>query len=162
MRSWYALFTKPQREQQVSEILSEKNIETYVPTIQVRRRGRTVKRPFFPRYMFIRVDFEEVGLSEVQWTPGLISIVNFDGALTRVPETIIDHLRERLQEVNSNGTYSPFKRGDKVRIKSGPLRDLEAVFDRHLSAADRVRVLVNVLGGLTRTEIDIDDIERLG
>lgn len=161
MKSWYALFTKPRRETQVGEILSEKDIETYVPTIRERRRGRTVERPFFPRYMFVRVDFDKVGLSEVKWTPGLTRIVNLGGEPTPVPEAIIERLKERLQEINSSGTYSPFKKGDKVRIKSGPLRDLEAVFDAHLSSADRVRILVGVLGDLTRTEIDVDDIERL-
>lgn len=161
MESWYTLFTKPRREQQVSEILSEKDIETYVPIIRMRRRGRTVERPFFPRYMFIRVDFNQVGLSEVQWTPGLTSIVSFGGGPVRVPAEIINHLKQRLHELNSSGTYSPFKKGDRVRIKSGPLRDLEAVFDTHLSSADRVRILINVLGNLTRAEINIDDIERV-
>lgn len=161
MKAWYTLFTKPRREHQVSEILSEKDIETYVPTIQVRRRGRTVERPFFPRYMFIRVNFDEVGLSEVKWTPGLTRIVSFGGGPTQVPEVMIEELKERLEVMNSNGTYSPFEKGDKVRIKSGPLQDLEAVFDEHLSSADRVRILVSVLGDLTRTEIDVDDIERV-
>ncbi|MFQ5859547.1 MAG: transcription termination/antitermination protein NusG [Anaerolineae bacterium] len=161
MEAWYALFTKPRCEQQVGEILSAKGIETYVPIIQVRRRGRNVERPFFPRYMFIRVDFDQVGLSEVRWTPGLTDIVSFGGGPTRVPQAIIRRLKKRLHELNSGGTYSPFKHGDKVRIKSGPLRDFEAVFDAHLSSADRVRVLVNVLGNLTRTEIDVDAIEQL-
>lgn len=161
MKSWYALFTKPRREQQVGEILSEKDIETYVPIIQVRRRGRTVERPFFPRYMFIRVDFDEVGLSEVKWTPGLTRIISFGGAPTPVPEAIIETLKERLEDIKSGGTYSPFKKGDKVRIKSGPLQDFDAVFDEHLSSADRVRILVNMLGNLRRAEIDVGDIERV-
>jgi transcriptional antiterminator RfaH len=158
MKSWYALFTKPKREQQVSEILSEKDIETYLPIIRVRRRRRTSERPFFPRYLFIRVDFNNVGLSEIQWTPGLTDIVSFGGGPTVVPEEIIDRLKERLGEINAGGTFSPFKKGDKVRITSGPLQDLEAVFDAHLSSEDRVRVLVHILGKLTRTEIDVDVI----
>lgn len=154
MKSWYALFTKPRCEEQVGEILSEKGIETYVPTIQVRRRGRDVVRPFFPRYMFIRVDFDEIGLSEVKWTPGLTDIVGFGGGPTRVPEEIIEELQERLEEINSRGTFSPFKPGDRVRIRSGPLRDFEAVFDAHLSSSERVRILVKVLDELTRLEIE--------
>lgn len=167
MQSWYALFTKPRREHQVGQILSEKGIETYVPTVQMRRRGRTVERPFFPRYMFIRVDFDEIGLSEVQWTPGLTRIVSFGDGPTRVPAVMIEELKERLEEFNRNGTYSPFKPGDRVRIKSGPLRDFDAVFDSHLSSADRVRILVKVLDEVSRmelekrVEIDVDDIERL-
>ncbi len=162
MESWYALFTKPRKEQQVGEILSEKGIETYVPTILVRRRGKTVERPFFPRYMFIKCDFDKIGLSEVKWTPGLTRIVSFGGGPTEVPEAMIDQLKTQLRELNSDGVYSPFKKGDKVRIKSGPFRDLDAVFDEHLSSRDRVHILVDVLGGLTRTEIDVSQIERVG
>lgn len=159
MASWYALFTKPRRERQVDVILSEKGIETYLPIVQTRRRGKIVERPFFPRYMFIRCDFDEIGLSEVKWTPGLTRIVSLGGGPTEVPERLIERLQERLEELNSSGTYTPFKKGDKVRIKSGPFRDFEAVFDEHLSSADRVRILVKVLGGLRRTDIDLDDIE---
>lgn len=162
MKRWYTLFTKPRREYQVSEILSEKGMETFVPTVLMRCRGRLVERPFFPRYMFVRVDFNEVGLSQVQWTPGLTRIVSFGGGPSPVPEEIIDHLRMRLEQINEGGTFSPFKPGDRVRIKSGPLRDLEAVFDEHLSSQDRVRILINILGRITRAEISVDAIERIG
>lgn len=162
MESWYALFTKPRREQQVGEILSEKGIETYVPTIQVRQRGRIVEKPFFPRYMFMRLDFDDVGLSEVQWTPGLTRVVSFGNGPTPVPEVIIDRLKEQLEQLRREGVFSPFRPGDRVRITSGPLRDFEAVFDTHLSATDRVRILVEFLRSVRRVEIDVDDIERLG
>ena len=162
MKNWYSLFTKPQRESQVSEILTERNLETYLPMLQVRRRGRTVMRPFFPRYMFLHVDFDEVGLSAVQWTPGLSDIVSFGEHAAQVPDAIIKRLKDELYVLNNDGVYSPFSKGDKVRIISGPLQDFEAVFDKHLSSDDRVRILVDVLGKLTRTDINFDDIELVG
>lgn len=163
MESWHALYTKPRCEQQVDEILSEKGIETYVPLIRVRQRGKTVERPFFPRYMFVRCDFDEIGLSEVKWTPGLTGIISFGGGgPTKVPDAIIERLKTRLQEINSEGTYSPFEKGEKVRIKSGPFRDFDAVFEEHLSTADRVQILIEVLGGPRRTEVDVSQIEQVG
>jgi transcriptional antiterminator RfaH len=159
---WYALFTKWRYEYQVDRILSGKGLETYVPSIRVRQRGKTVRRPFFPRYMFVQVDLDEVGLSEIQWTPGLTRIVSLAGLPTQVPESIIDRLKQRLTEYEREGTFvSPFSQGDRVRIKSGPLRDFDAVFDQHLSSAERVWILVNVLGNLRRTEIDVDAIAPL-
>lgn len=160
MTPWYALYTKWRHEYQVGEILREKGLETYVPSIHVRRSGKTERRPFFPRYMFVKADLDEIGLSEIQWTPGLTRIVSFAGAPTRVPDPIIDRLRQRLTEFERDGTFtSPFKPGDRVRIKSGPLRDLDAVFDQHLSSTRRVQILVDLLGKCTRTEIDADVIE---
>ncbi|MFQ5596149.1 MAG: transcription termination/antitermination protein NusG, partial [Anaerolineae bacterium] len=156
-----ALFTKPRSEHQVGEILGEKGIETYVPMIQVRRRGRILERPFFPRYMFVRLDFDHVGLSDVQWTPGLTRIVSLGNGPTPVPDDIIDRLKEQLEQLAREGTFSPFKPGDRVRIKSGLLQDFEAVFDTHLSATDRVRILVESLHNVRRVEIDLDDLEPL-
>lgn len=162
MTPWYALYTKWRHEYQVGEILGEKGFETYVPSIRVGRHDRTERRPFFPRYMFVKADLAKIGLSEIQWTPGLTRIVTFAGAPTRVPEAIISRLRQRLTEFERDGTFSsPFKPGDRVRIKSGPLADLDAVFDQHLSSERRVQILVGVLGDCTRTEIDVDDIERI-
>lgn len=161
MQSWYALFTKPRREHQVGEILSEKGLETYVPTIRVRQRRRIVEKPFFPRYMFVRLNFQEVGLSDVQWTPGLTSIVSFGGGPTPVPEAIIERLKAELERLNREGTFSPFQPGDRVRIISGPMRDFEAVFDTHLSGSDRVRILVEFLRNVRRVEIDVDALVRV-
>ncbi len=97
----------------------------------------------------------------MKWTPGLTRIISFGGGPTRVPEAMIERLKERLDEINREGAYTPFKRGDKVRIRSGPLQDFDAVFDQHLSSADRVQILVNVLGSLRRAEISVDEIERV-
>ncbi len=161
MELWYALFTKPRRELQVGEILGEKGIETYVPMIQVRQRGRMLEKPFFPRYMFVRLDFDHVGLSDVQWTPGLTRIVSLGNGPTPVPDDIIDRLKEQLEQIAREGAFSPFRPGDRVRVKSGLMRDFEAVFDTHLSATDRVRILVEVMNNVRRVEIDVDDLEPL-
>jgi transcription antitermination factor NusG len=51
--------------------------------------------------------------------------------------------------------------GDPVRIVSGPLRDLDAVFDRPASAAERVRVLLDAMGRMTPVEVDASEIVKI-
>ncbi len=59
-------------------------------------------------------------------------------------------------------TYLPTMPVYKGRlIKSGPLRNLEAVFDRSLSSSDRARVLVDVSGRLTACEMELDCLEKV-
>jgi transcription antitermination factor NusG len=55
--------------------------------------------------------------------------------------------------------WGRLERGDRVRIVSGPLRDLDAVFDKPLSQADRVRILVDVVGRMTPVNIDYSRLE---
>jgi len=163
VKSWYALFTKPRKEHQVADALAEKGIETYVPTICVRtrRRGR-VRRAFFPRYIFARIDFDTIGISVVRWTPGLSNIVNFDGRPAWVPDEIIERLKARLDDMNAveegQDSAPQFRPGDRVRILDGPFKDFDAVFDRHLSGSDRVRVLLDVLGRITKCELEASQL----
>ena len=62
--------------------------------------------------------------------------------------------------MEEQGFYDLFQ-GDRVRITSGPLRDLDAIFDRPLSAADRVRVLLHVMDRMIPLEIDRSEIVRI-
>jgi len=165
MKHWYALYTEPQMEQRVSAILQAKGMETYLPTIPVYkgRRQTEKSRAFFSCYLFARMDFGAVGYSSVAWTPGLRRIVSFGGQPTVVRDEVIDMIRHRLErmEVSGYSVAQGFKSGDRVLIKSGPLRDLEAVFDKSLSSSDRAKVLVDVLGRLTVCEIELSCLEKV-
>jgi len=91
----------------------------------------------------------------------LTRIVSLGNGPTPVPDDIIDRLKEQLEQIAREGTFSPFRPGDRVRVKSGLMQDFEAVFDTHLSGSDRVRILVEVMRNVRRVEIDVDDIEPL-
>jgi transcriptional antiterminator RfaH len=165
MKHWYALYTKPQMEQRVSAVLQAKGMETYLPTIPVYKgRRRTEKsQTFFSCYLFARMDLGTVGYSSVAWTPGLRRIVSFGGQPAAVRDEVIETLRRRLErmEVSGYSVGQAFKSGDRVLIKSGPLRDLEAVFDKSLSSSDRAKILVDILGRLTACEIELDRLEKV-
>lgn len=162
MDHWYALYTKPKKEYQVDSFLRGKGFETYLPTVarRVRRRDRPSHQVFFPCYLFARLDLTRVPRSSIDWMPGVRRIVGFGGAPAIVPDEMVNLVRDRLSEYDENPA-GPFRKGDRVRIVSGPLRDLEAVFDSPLSAADRVCILLDVMGRLTPVAIDSRQIVRL-
>ena len=165
MQHWLTLYTKPRMERQVSEILTGKGLETYLPLIYKysKHRRRKEPSPFFPCYLFARVDPISPEYLSLQWTPGLRSIVRFGGKVARVPDEVITRIKERLAQLEKSG-YSEsdrFKQGDRVRIEAGPLKGLEAIFDRALSAAGRVRILLDILGRLTACEIELDWLEKV-
>ena len=158
--NWYALFTKPRCERLVSQRLQARGFETYLPALTlVGARGRRYERPFFPRHLFVRLDPGTDGLSSVQWTPGLTHVVRFGERPAVVPDEVVALIQERLAEMDDGGqrfdrltTKQPARdsrRGDRVRIRSGPFADLEAVFERSLKPADRALMLISFLGRLS-------------
>jgi transcriptional antiterminator RfaH len=162
MEHWYALYTKPRNERQVNTLLRGQGIETYLPTVQrkVRRRDRPDRVVYFPCYLFARLDFEVVPRSSIAWMPGVRRIVSSGDQPAVVADEIVELIRCRLKDVEEV-SYGRLKQGDRVRIASGPLRDLEAVFDQPLSATDRIRILLDVMGRMTPVEIDYSQIVPL-
>ncbi len=162
MRHWYALYTKPHREFQVEGLLRGAGIETYLPTLQrrLKRRDRPDRLVYFPCYLFARLDLEVSPRSSIAWMPGMRCIVCAGEEPAVVADDMIEMIRRRLQETEHT-SYGNLKQGDAVRITAGPLRDLEAVFEQPLSAAHRVRILLDVMGRMTAVEIDGTQIKKI-
>lgn len=163
MEQWYALYTKPNAEYQVARNFQQQEIRTYLPEIESpkARTGRK-RKPFFPGYLFINIDFETVGLSYVQWIPGLRRVVTFDNRPVPLPNEVIDLIRRKLGEIEAAGGWPAhtFKPGDTVRITDGPFRDMLAIFDRPTTPAKRVQVLLTILGHASRVQVDVTDLEK--
>jgi transcriptional antiterminator RfaH len=162
MIHWYALYTKPKKELQVDATLRGQGIETYLPTVQrkMRRRDRPDRVVYFPCYLFARIDLTIVPRSTIDWMPGIRRIVGSGDQPAIVADEILDVIRRRLDGIEEVG-YGRLKQGDRVRIISGPLRDLEAVFEKPLSTANRVRILLDVVGRMTPVEIDYSEIKSI-
>jgi transcriptional antiterminator RfaH len=162
MEHWYALYTKPKKEFQVRTFLEGQGIETYLPTVlrKVRRRDRPETKVYFPCYLFARIDFTVTPRSSIAWMPGIRRIVGTGEQPAIVADEIVELVRHRLRG-KEEVSYGNIKQGDRVRIISGPLRDLDAVFDQPVSAAQRVRILLAVMGRMTPVEIDASEIQRL-
>ncbi len=165
MEQWYTLHTKPRKERQVRDYLDGRGIRTYLPAVRVpNRRYPREKReePFFARYLFAHLDLTQVALSSLNWAPGVTSLVSFGGQPAVVPEQVIQWLQGRLAQNEVWGYRGvPLQANDRVRFVDGPLRGMEAIFDCRLSAEDRARVFVELLGRLTACEIPLRWLERI-
>jgi transcription antitermination factor NusG len=54
-----------------------------------------------------------------------------------------------------------FKTNDVIRIKTGPLKDLLAIFERWVSDSERVRILLNLIGYQPAVEMHYSMIEKV-
>jgi len=146
---WYALHSKPRKENLLWEQLRIREIEAYHPRVRVKTvnpRARQVK-PYFPGYVFVRVDLEQVNWSSLQWMPGATGLVSFGGVPACVPDAMIRGIRHCLDGLNANPGEQAggLQRGDRVVIQGTAFDGYEAIFDSGLSGNDRVRVFLSLL-----------------
>lgn len=162
--SWYVIHSKPRKENQVNAYLRTQGFETFYPTLHVQPvNPRASKiRPYFPRYLFVHADLDEVGVSALQWVPGAIGLVSFDGQPVPVPEYVVHELKRRVAEIRAAGglVFDGLQPGDAVRITQGPFAGYEAVFDMRLSGSERVQVLLQMLGRLVKVQVNAGAIEK--
>ena len=146
---WYALRSKPRKEEILWRQLRAQEFEVFFPRIRVHPVNPRSRKllPYFPGYMFVNVNLEEVGLSTFQWMPHAIGLVSFDGEPSTVPENLIYAINKRVEEIAAAGGefFDGIKPGDTVKINTGPFAGYEAIFDARLPGSERVRVLIQML-----------------
>lgn len=146
---WYALHVKAHKEQSVHDLLAAQEIVNYYPFLRVEPvnpRSRR-RRPFFPGYIFVRLDLDEMGQNALRWTEGTYGLVTFGNEPASVPENLIQEVRRQVEAVNAAGgiILPEMKPGDRVRIIEGTFEGYEAIFDANLDGKDRVQVLLSYL-----------------
>ena len=153
MMRWYALHCKPRKEQVVYEQLLVRAIEAFSPCAPVKDAGRRKSRleAYFPGYIFVCADLEQIGITTLQWLPGLIDIVKFGGIPAQVPDSLINAIRSKIKRISNLGEdiAEHIKPGDMVNISDGPFAGQKAIFDSRLSGGERARVLLTLLNDQT-------------
>ena len=162
---WCVVQTKVYSEEQAAAALAGKGLVVYLPLVKARRvnpRARPVV-PLFPGYLFVQLDWEQVEISAINWVPGVVRLVDFGDGPVMVPDEVIEHVKRRVAEVQASGEgdMAQWRHGDLVRITSGPLRDLDAVFDQHLTGKGRARVLIESWAA-SSTEVELVALEKVG
>jgi transcriptional antiterminator RfaH len=150
MAQWYALRSKPNKEDFVWQQITAQGYESFYPRIPIKPvnpRARRTK-PYFPGYLFVRVELSQVGQSAFQWMANAHGLVSFDGTPAPVDDTLISDVRRHVDAIMHSGgeLFYGLKPGDEVAIKSGPFEGYRAIFDTGLPGKERVRVLLQFLG----------------
>jgi transcription antitermination factor NusG len=157
---WYALRTYPRHEKRVREHLLSRDVECFLPLYGKNSRWKNgcnvrVELPLFPAYLFVEIDPRH--RARVLEVPGAISIVGSSREFWPIPGDQIRLLRENMQ----SRVWEPSEylvAGNKVRIKSGPLRNLTGVLIRKNAALRVVVVLDQIQRGVS-VEVDADELE---
>jgi transcription elongation factor/antiterminator RfaH len=159
---WYAIQTKPRYEQITDSMLRNKGYESFLPVRRVRKRWsdryKETEQPLFPGYLFCRFDVYQ--RLPILITPGVNRLVG----IGRIPCPVPDREIEALQVIEGSGlNYEPWqflKTGQKVRIETGPLSNLEGVLVQ-VKNKTRLVVSVTLLQRAVAAEVDCADVTPL-
>ena len=162
--SWYVVHSKPRKESQLYSYLCAKDFQAYYPTLTVKPvNPRSSKiRPYFPGYLFVHVNLEQIGKSILEWMPFATGLVEFGGEPATVTDRFIADLRDciaRLKAERDLGIRG-IKPGDPVRIMGGSFAGYEGIFDTMLNGEERAQILLHWLGRQLKVNVDANHIER--
>jgi len=143
------MHSKPNKEELLYEQLRIREIDAYYPRIKVQPvnpRARK-RKPYFPGYLFIKVDLDVLGPSILRWMPGALGLVDFGSEPASVPDELLQAIQQKVEQVNTldRKQVEKFTSGEVVKIQSGPFAGYHAIFDSHLPGRERVRVLMQLL-----------------
>lgn len=127
---WHALYVKSRTEKKVGELLKAKQIETFVPLLKTMKqwsdRKKMVELPLLNGYIFVRTCSPEN--EKVLQTKGVVGFVKNNGVIGVVHNYEIERLKQLIllgYQIELNGTGKTYQEGDKVKIVSGPLKNIE-------------------------------------
>jgi transcription antitermination factor NusG len=156
---WYAAYTCTNHERRVTQQLSERNVENFLPTYRSVRRWRDRRKELqlalFPSYVFVHMDVRD--RLRVLQLPGVVNVVSFGG----VPAPLLDSEIEALRRGSACPTQiapHPYLRvGRRVRVARGPFAGTEGILVRRRDGC-RVVVSIDLLMRSVALEVDEADI----
>ena len=158
--SWFAVYTAPRHEKRVNTLISERNIETFLPVYRATKQWKKrtpveLDLPLFPSYLFVRIAPNSRG--RVLSTPGVLSFVGNSRQVLPVPDADIDALRHGIEQ--HHATPHPYLVvGEKVQVKAGPFSGFTGTLIRPKSGVRVVLTIDAIMQGVA-IEIDVADVE---
>jgi len=154
-RKWLAIYSRPRWEKKVTQLLTEKGLESYCPLNKVRRkwsdRVKLVEEPLFKSYVFVRISDED--RTQVRMTPGVINFVYWNGKPAHIKDREINAIKQFLNDYE-NVMVEPIDLAinQRVQVIRGPLMGQEGkVIGVNRKA---VKIAIDTLGYMLVAYID--------
>lgn len=164
MSAWYVIYTHANSETKALGHLARQGFRAYLPRCEKRRRhaGRveTVRRPLFPRYLFVSLDVLHEPWRQILSTIGVSDLVRHGDRPLALPAGVVEEIEQREADgaFAQAGAVRALRIGDHVRIVHGAFADLVGRFFG-MSDCERVFVLLDLLNRQVRAEVSVDAVQ---
>jgi len=161
---WHVLWTRSNFEQLVHDQLVAKGFEVFLPMIDAwSRRGgdRLLTRvPLFRGYLFVHDAMDKGSYLEACKARGLVRVLGerWD-RLDVVPDREIEAIQRVLQTRLPIFPFPYLREGQRVRITSGPMVDVEGILVRSNPNKGLVVISINLLRRSIAVQVDCTLVE---
>jgi len=162
-RVWVAVATHLNAEGQAVQNLKRQGYECYCPCACVQRRharrSEMVQRPFFPGYLFVRLDRTRDQWRPIMHSRGVRTVVRFGERLGIVPQGIIDS----LLAMEEDGVLKPRPAVERLDVGqqvtlNGTLFDDFLCTVQSIEPRDRVCVLLELMQHTVRMVVPSENV----
>ena len=160
---WIAVATHPNAEGQAVQNLKRQGYECYCPYTRVlrrhARRSEMVNRPFFPGYLFVRLDPTRDQWRPITYSRGVRAIVRFGEDLGVVPQGLVESLIAKEE----GGGLKPLPAADRLKVGqqvslNGTLFDGFICTVQSIEPRDRVCVLLDLMQRTVRMVVPSENV----
>lgn len=165
MKQWYVVQTNPKEDNLASVVLAQNGITIYQPFMEkfvFHARKKTLKRyPLFPGYLFVNIHPTEEEFHKIRWSRGVRKILIDNYLPVSIDDAFVTSLMS-LQDEETGVIKKPvdFEKGDLVRIRSGPLKDIVGIFEEWGSDEGRVKILVEMVNNRAKLYVHPSLLEK--
>lgn len=149
---WCAVQCQPNRERIAAFHLRNQGFSVFLPLREkTRRHARRIEKarvPFFPGYLFIRLDLGRDRWRCVNGTVGVVRLVMQGLTPAFVAKGVVEKLLKAADKEHVLKAQPALKAGESVRVIGGPFVDFLGKL-MEMTEKGRLRVLLNLLGGAT-------------
>lgn len=157
IEKWRCIRGKPKSEHLAAQHLRAAGFEAFCP--RIRHQRRTVRgkvwfvEALFPGYLFVR--FAKLQMRHVAATPFVSQVMHFMEDCAAVSDEVVSELRAAVDEKETITVQTAIQPGDTVDIVAGPMRGQAVTVTGILPGAQRIRVLLEILGSPHEVEVSI-------
>jgi transcription antitermination factor NusG len=156
---------KSRHEFQAAERLAGAGIETFLPAVEKLRnwkdRNKLIRFPLFPGYLFVHTENSHQSQLAVVKTKGVVRLLGLvPGNPEPVPDEQILSLKKTIDLNIPLDPYPYLQKGQRVRIKRGPLAGVEGLLVEK-SGMHKLVLSIDILCQSTSLTIQASEVERM-
>ena len=172
-KRWFVIHTYSGYEERVKKNLEQRIkymdsgdeiFQVIIPTeveIEVKNgQRRNVDKKILPGYILVQMELSDQSWNIVRNTPGVTGFVGSGNKPTPLEEGEVSQILKQM-EAEAPRVRVGFRKGQSVRVTSGPFIDFVGVVDEISVDKGKVKVLLSLFGRETPVELDFLQVEKL-